>query len=73
MFLFYRREYARLITLIHDQYKEEKKAIEKLEQKISSLASLAATGDPVEKKAQEDLKKKKMMETFWITKLQKNA
>ena len=31
LFLFYRREYARLITLIHDQYKEEKKAIEKLE------------------------------------------
>ena len=51
LFLFYRREYSRLINLIHDQYKEENKAIAKLEQKISSLESLAAAGDPVEKQA----------------------
>ena len=81
LFLFYRGEYERLLTLIHDQYKQEKKEIEKLKERLAgksaqtTATSKAKSPTPLTLEQStalsEEIDQRMNLQSFWITNLQK--
>ena len=77
IFMFYRGEYDKLLKLIHDQYFEEKQAINKLRYKLDGTKPGATAGkirtEEQKQIIRDEIDSRENLQTFWVTNLQKYA